>query len=453
MESGAIQASVTSSVRFNKPEDWPEWSNALKTTATAAGIWKYIDPQSNTPLPELPERPKLSSGLFPKRLISHGPHASQENRVLRSSQSSTPTASSTTAHDDLDLEPVEPINETGTRGIPADPSELTKIGKIKWDYAQQEYKNDRDEVKPKITAATHLTAWIQNTISSDYRRSIKEMTDLRDVYTTLREHYTPFETMIFRRVRTAYKDHLQQAKKYENKMGDWVAQWKSLMEEAVRQDIPEAKDPKSWFPDLTEAMIRSVTGRGIADGYLLSVQAEVYAGLVGYKTLGVTLAQRFATTKPTARPPRAAFPAFQGASGNEEDDQTAPHGGRGAKRGRGRGDNFAATEGSSRGTRGSRAGRSRGQARGGRRSRDGSEEPDRKKARFTSPRRGTERCEACQSSYHDLSDCWYVNPADAGERWTPNPQLASLVELRKKAYPEVAARVEAVQLERRQRQG
>lgn len=315
MDSMGLQNPTgASSVKFNTPEDWPEWSNAIKTMATAAGIWEYIDPEGITPIPKMPERPKLSSGLFPKRLISQGIHASQENRRLRSD---TPagTSATATASDDPDLEPVEPINAAHTRGIPADPSELTKIGKIKWDYAQQEYKNDRDEVRPKHAAATQLAAWIQNTISTDYRRSIKEKTDLRDTYTTLREHYTPFETMIFRRVRTAYKDHIQQAKKYENKMGEWVTQWKSLMDEAIRQDIPDAKDPKSWFTDLTEAMIRSVTGRGIADGYLLSVQAEVYAGLIGYKTLGVTLAQRFATTKSAARPPKAAFPAFQGGSG------------------------------------------------------------------------------------------------------------------------------------------
>lgn len=463
---GLQNSTGASSVRFNTPEDWPEWSNAIKTMATAASIWEYIDPEGITPMPKMPERPKLSSGLFPKRLISQGPHASQENRVLRSAASSI-TASATTsagastsntASDDLDLELVEHTNEAGTRGIPADPSELTKIGKIKWDYAQQEYKNDRDEVRPKHAAATQLAAWIQNTISTDYRRSIKEKTDLRDMYTTLREHYTPFETMIFRKVRTAYKDHIQQAKKYENKMGEWVTQWKSLMDEAIRQDIPDAKDPKSWFTDLTEAMIRSVTGRGIADGYLLSVQADVYAGLIGYKTLGVTLAQRFATTKSAARPPKAAFPAFQGESGNDENDQTdrgSRRGGRETRRGRGRGNNAAAApgDGISRGARGARSGRASGQAREARRSREASDEPDRKKARFNSPGRGNERCEACQSSYHGLPDCWYVNPEDAADRWTPNSQITSLVQMRIKSHPDLAARVEAVQLERRQRQG
>lgn len=342
MDTMGLQNSTgASSVRFNTPEDWPEWSNAIKTMATA----------------------------------------------------SSATASATT-----------------------------------------------------IAGA-----------STDYRRSIKEKTDLRDMYTTLREHYTPFETMIFRKVRTAYKDHIQQAKKYENKMGEWVTQWKSLMDEAIRQDIPDAKDPKSWFTDLTEAMIRSVTGRGIADGYLLSVQAEVYAGKIGYKTLGVTLAQRFATTKSTARPPKAAFPAFQEASGNDEDERTdrgSRRGGRETRRGRGRGNNAAApADGGPRGARGARPERGSGQARGGRRSREASDKPDRKKARFNSPGRGTERCEACQSSYHGLPDCWYVNPEDATDRWTPNSQITSLVQMRITSHPDLAARVEAVQLERRQRQG
>lgn len=68
--TGSHTSTGALSVRFNAPGDWPEWSNALKSMATTAEIWEYIDPEGYEPMPKMPDRPKLSSGLFPKRLIS-----------------------------------------------------------------------------------------------------------------------------------------------------------------------------------------------------------------------------------------------------------------------------------------------------------------------------------------------------------------------------------------------
>lgn len=77
--------------------------------------------------------------------------------------------------EDLDNEPVAPVT-------PADPSELTKLGKIKWEYANQEYKQDLALYTPLQKARTYLLAWTHGSVNAKYKRVVEDVEDLRVVY-------------------------------------------------------------------------------------------------------------------------------------------------------------------------------------------------------------------------------------------------------------------------------
>ncbi|KAK0751257.1 hypothetical protein B0T18DRAFT_361675, partial [Schizothecium vesticola] len=218
MEAAQAAGTAGSGVKYNVPEDWPEWANALRATATSANIWQYIDPESAVEMPAEPVRPRLSSGNYAKR----APYPANISALTLARYATVPEQ--------------EPTME----GIAESPAELTKLGKACWDYHQAEYKADVAEYTPIRAARTQLNTWIQNTISSDYRN--------------------------------AYKTHITEAHKWEKKMAEWTTIWRSTMDEGARQGLPEVAEARSWFGDLTDALIHSGTGKSVADGYLLSVQ-------------------------------------------------------------------------------------------------------------------------------------------------------------------------------------
>jgi hypothetical protein len=438
MEAAQAAGTAGSGVKYNGPEDWPEWANALRATATSANIWQYIDPESAVEMPVEPVRPRLSSGVYAKR----APYPANISALTLARYAAVPEQ--------------EPSEE----GIAESPAELTKLGKALWDYHQAEYKADLAEYTPIRAARTQLNTWIQNTVTSDYRKSIKDLTSLREIYGALKAHYTPYETAIYKRVRGAYKTHITQANKWEKRMAEWTSTWKSIMDEGTRQGLPEVAEARSWFGDLTEALIRSGTGKSVADGYLLSVQPAVHAGTISYKDVAVTLASRFATEKQSTRPPKAAFPTFQGNDDEGGDkakggDSTTSGGrgrgrghGRGSFRGRGRGSSHSGgappqqdrepSRGRSTPTRGSAS-----------RERDSSTEPiPRKKARMED-----RKCEAC-FNHHDLANCWYIFPErSTRDDWDPNPAVAELVQVNLKHNKAAKARVDALRRQSSEQRG
>lgn len=427
MEAAQAAGTAGSGVKYNGPEDWPEWSNALRATATSANIWQYIDPGTAAEMPAEPVKPRLNSGLYTKR----APYPPNITALQLARYAAAP-----------ELEPTE-------EGIAASPAELTKIGKALWDYHQAEYKADLAEYTPIRAARTQLNTWIQNTVSSDYHKSIKDLTTLRAIYATLKAHYTPYEMAIYKKVRGAYKTHIAQAYKWDKKMAEWITTWKSIMDEGVRQDLPDVAQARSWFGDLTEALIRSGTGKSVADGYLLSVQPAVHAGTISYKDLFVILASRFATEKQSTRPPKAAFPTFQGnddEGGNKAKggDSTTSASNRGRGRGRGRGGRGRGSSHSGGGPpqqdRKSSRGRSTSTRGSASRERDSSTEPiPRKKARMED-----RKCEAC-FNHHDLANCWYIFPEKSTrDGWEPSPAVNELVQVHLRHNKAAKARVDAL---------
>jgi hypothetical protein len=442
MEAAQAAGTAGSGVKYNEPEDWPEWANALRATATSANIWQYIDPGTAVEMPAEPVRPRLNSGLYTKK----APYPPNISLVLLARYAAAP-----------ELEPSE-------EGVAGSPVELTKIGKALWDYHQAEYKADLAEYTPIRAASAQLTTWIQNTVSFDYRKSIKDLTSLREIYGSLKAHYTLYETAIYKKARGAYNTHISQASKWDKKMAEWTTTWKSIMDEGERHGLPEVAEARSWFGDLMEALIRSGTGKSVVDGYLFSVQPAVYAGTISYKDVAVTLAARFATEKQITRPLKAAFSTFQG-NGDEGGDKAKGgdsaastsnrENGRGRGRGRGHGSGGRGRGSSHSGggppqqDREYSRGRSPSTRASASRERDSSAEPiSRKKARMEG-----RKCEAC-FNHHDLANCWYIFPEKSTRGdWEPSPAVKELVQVNLKHNKAAKARVDALRRQSSEQRG
>jgi hypothetical protein len=205
----STQATPSAKVILSSPADWETWFTLLKRKATSLEVWEYIDPETETPLPNRSEKPKFSD-------IKEG---------------------------------ATRLTDLVTGG---DRSLIDVYRMAYTDWQQEEKTVDRVRA-----ALQDVAEYIQTTVATSWILLIKDKTTSREEVQALKAQLAPTDYAAKMLARERYRK-AQNIGKY--KVDIWIQNWERALKEAQQNKIGEVQDDINATYDFLGAVENTLPG-------------------------------------------------------------------------------------------------------------------------------------------------------------------------------------------------
>lgn len=375
----------TDSVRFDKPQDWPNWSPEFKGKAKNLDLWDYLNPDDKTPWPTRPVAPAVAD--YAKRLV----------RVGTRSASSSQTTPGTLVSDEIDTSSTaRTISELTTDGKENYKLDLTNYIHIDKQYTQFRANHDK------------LVDWIKSTVGPSIRETCCDVDKTIDEwYEAFQEVGSAYEHTKKESVRARYRNAVQPLTKLPHKFDTWITEWEAAMAHGRKYNCAETMEALSWAGDLSRAL-RGVLGNW-SGNFVTLHRSQIKENTLKFREVASELHDYWSTLykqAPVRGVVKGAFPSF-GPPDNTTDDPESDQDIRKRKNQKSKSQNKL------------------------KRKRADSTEVE-------APLR--RRCKACLA-YHETGGCYYTFPHLAPEGWTPRLSTQKMVADRIKADSNLAEEI------------
>jgi hypothetical protein len=132
-------------------------------------------------------------------------------------------------------------------------SQLTTLGKEDYKAEVARHAARTKEWESITTNRNALASWIEETVYPSYHYLLEDK-DPRECHDVLQGQYNPFKIELSKQARKDYLQHIAQANTWDKKVSFWITRWQRLMNDSIKQDIPEATKPMAWIDDLSTAL-------------------------------------------------------------------------------------------------------------------------------------------------------------------------------------------------------
>ena len=377
----------TDSIRFDKPQDWPNWSPEFKGKAKNLDLWDYINPDNKAPWPTRPIAPAVAD--YAKRLV----------RVGTRSASSSQASPGTLAPDEVDTNgTARTISELTTDGKENYKLDLTNYIHIDKQYTQFRANHDK------------LVDWIKSTVGPSIHETCCDVDKTIDEwYEAFQEVGSAYEHTKKESVRMRYRNAVKPLSKLPHMFDKWITEWEAAMAQGQKYNCAETMEASSWAGDLSRAL-RGALGNW-SGNFVTIHRNKIKENTLKFREVASELHDYWSTLykqEPVRGVAKGAFPSF-GRPDNTTEDHESDQDTDSEKRKKRKG--------------------------------KGQNKLKRKRADSTdveAPLRT--RCKACLA-YHETSGCYYAFPHLAPEGWTPRLSTQKMVADRIKADSNLAEEI------------
>ncbi|KAM7210159.1 hypothetical protein V8F06_014457 [Rhypophila decipiens] len=302
-------------VFFNGPEDWSEWSLTFKRRAIDADIWKYMETGWPT-APKIPQYAQFEAKPPPEdSQPSQQPRNPSTTRTRATHGIAVPSRSKTPRrnyalvsgrshteddddgeHNEDESEEVEYSRLHTPRQIRL--SDLTENGRMNYQDAMMRYRIKEKQWETTQKDKKALSAWVFDTVHKDYLH-LFENKELEEMCTELEVLSKPFETRIVEQTREAYYKHLSSIKRFERKMGLWIALWQKSIKDATKYDLIDIYAPAAWCAHLRKSLSEITERKAWVMGEFAILENRIKRGDLDHNSLAATMQARL------SGPPRA----------------------------------------------------------------------------------------------------------------------------------------------------
>ncbi|KAM7203062.1 hypothetical protein V8F33_002410 [Rhypophila sp. PSN 637] len=143
-----------------------------------------------------------------------------------------------------------------------------------------------------------LSTWVFDTVHKDYLH-LFEHKELEEMYNELEVLSKLFETRIGEQTREAYYKHLSSIKRFERKMGLWIALWQKSIKDATKYDLIDIYTPAAGCAHLRKSLSEVREGKAWVMGEFAILENRIKRGDLNHNSLAATMQARL------SRPPRA----------------------------------------------------------------------------------------------------------------------------------------------------
>ncbi|RYC59454.1 hypothetical protein CHU98_g6758 [Xylaria longipes] len=407
----SMASSTNTKITLAKPDDYTLWNREFTAKAVSLYLWEYLRPEARSPWLRSPRRPEYED--YPKRMIS---------RATRAQSTATLT------EDDID-----------PTGKPQNLSEMTKDGKEAYQADWSRYSAEKRDYEIHRKRVADLTAWLSESVSSDYKRTIFDPTESIDKwYDKLRELGRYLGATQQLQAKAQYQAYMKEMNRLPKDLGAWATKWEATVSIALEYGVTELRNMNYLITDL-EICLGKVLETWITTFRMIHQEA-ILTNTLTYQEIAARLrdeaSRRAVTHRPATRVNRGAFGAALFNGQGPDDTEGGPEES---------GSTSTPTQNqpSSRDERGRGKGRG---SRGGKGNRGYKGKRPRNDSNFHES--GAHVCKGCLG-FHKLPDCYYLFPELAPEDFYPSQITARLIQARLESDEDLRNAVDRIRKEKK----